>query len=566
MKLYFQLFVLAALTMLSLPLAAENSDIYGKWDRLPSDQLIVRANKFIFSETQKADSALVCFSIVANRLEKSETISDRQLLCEAYMGLWTAYFFNYFDYKKSFDYLSKAKKASVGMPDMQTRVFFCYGNIYQTLATQWGDQGFAAKAIDSYVQAFWQGNKINSREIVNLAFSNLIPLMWQQGTFNKMKKMWPVYQKCMRRGKRVAEIESSDLLYKGYLAMYEGRNDDAIKAFRKQIDIQGNNPRVFRVKFNAYENLALAYSRQGRYDDAIAAVRVVEKWAKGYDMKDGKLEVYQLLQEYLSKSGDEKAADAYSRQYYMLKDSMQNYQRVMSVGELEFLGRIDAANKQVEAMRERQRTSLIAFLVVACFAVVITVSLVVVYRKNRALSQANRVLYKKNTDIQAAEDELRRLHKEQISTLMAEKAETEKAVHSAVDNTKYKKSQLTEADKQQLMASINSVMDSSDEIFNTDFSVSRLAELCGSNYKYVSQVINEKTDGNFNSFLNDHRIREACRRIDSSDYDNYTIEALSNSVGFKSRTSFFTSFKHFTGLTPSEYIRLAKEKKNTAKC
>lgn len=561
MKMFFRLLSFVALLTLSLPLAAENADMYGKWDKLPSGQLIVRANKFIFSKMLKADSALVCFSIVANRLEKSETMADRRLLCEAYMGLWTAYFFNYFDYKKSFDYLAKAKKAADGMPDMQTRVFFCYGNIYQTLATQWGDRGLAAKAVDNYVQAFWQGNKINSREIVNLAFSNLIPLMWQQGTFSKMKKMWPVYQKSMKSGKRVLEIESSDLLYKGYLAMYEGRNYDAVKAFKQQIVIQGEDPTVFRVKFNAYENLALAYSREGRYDKAISAVRVVEKWAKDNDMKDGKLEVYHLLQEYLSKSGDEKAADVYRRQYYMLKDSMQNYQRVMSVGELEFLGRIDAANRQVEAMRDRQRTSLIAFFVVVCFAVVITVSLVVVYRKNRALSQANRVLYKKNTDIQAAEDELRRLHKEQISTLMSEKAESTAVSRGVADNIKYKKSQLSETDKRQLMASINAVMDSSDEIFNTDFSVSRLAELVGSNYKYVSQVINEKTDGNFNSFLNDHRIREACRRIDSSDYDNYTIEALSNSVGFKSRTSFFTSFKHFTGLTPSEYIRLAKEKK-----
>jgi AraC-like DNA-binding protein len=45
---------------------------------------------------------------------------------------------------------------------------------------------------------------------------------------------------------------------------------------------------------------------------------------------------------------------------------------------------------------------------------------------------------------------------------------------------------------------------------------------------------------------------------DTEHYGNFTIEAISSGVGFKSRTSFVTSFKRFTGLTPSEYQAQAK--------
>ena len=46
---------------------------------------------------------------------------------------------------------------------------------------------------------------------------------------------------------------------------------------------------------------------------------------------------------------------------------------------------------------------------------------------------------------------------------------------------------------------------------------------------------------------------------DLNNYGNYTIEAISESVGFKSRSTFVTSFKRITGLTPSQYQRMARE-------
>ena len=111
-------------------------------------------------------------------------------------------------------------------------------------------------------------------------------------------------------------------------------------------------------------------------------------------------------------------------------------------------------------------------------------------------------------------------------------------------------------DKQQLLKRIENVIETSDEIYSPDFSVERLAVLTDSKYKYVSQVINEYYDQNFNNFINQYRIKEACKRIDNhGQYANMTIEAIANSVGFRSRSAFFTSFKRITGLTPSEYLR-----------
>jgi AraC-like DNA-binding protein len=96
------------------------------------------------------------------------------------------------------------------------------------------------------------------------------------------------------------------------------------------------------------------------------------------------------------------------------------------------------------------------------------------------------------------------------------------------------------------------------EIYSHEFSLQRLSELVGAPYKHVSQVINEMYKFNFNNLLNEFRVREACRRLAEDDiYTNYTIEAIAESIGFKSRSNFISTFKKLTGITPSEYKRIA---------
>ena len=149
------------------------------------------------------------------------------------------------------------------------------------------------------------------------------------------------------------------------------------------------------------------------------------------------------------------------------------------------------------------------------------------------------------------------LQDKELST--ANDVETESGADNG-NSFKYKNSHLSDDNKQQLLSRILQVMDTSDEIFSPDFSLERLAMLSGSKYKYVSQVINEHYQQNFNNFLNSYRIKEACKRMrDMDNYGNFTIEAISESVGFKSRSTFVTSFKRITGLTPSQYQRMARK-------
>ena len=82
-----------------------------------------------------------------------------------------------------------------------------------------------------------------------------------------------------------------------------------------------------------------------------------------------------------------------------------------------------------------------------------------------------------------------------------------------------------------------------------------LAEAVGSHPNAVSRLINQETGGNFNDFVNSFRIRLAQERLRSETYRNYTVEAIGQSVGFRSKSAFYQAFKKQTGLSPSQYLK-----------
>ena len=88
---------------------------------------------------------------------------------------------------------------------------------------------------------------------------------------------------------------------------------------------------------------------------------------------------------------------------------------------------------------------------------------------------------------------------------------------------------------------------------NTDLTIYDLAKLANTNYKYLSRAIKQLSNQNFASYINSYRVEEAKRLLKNKEFDNYTIEALAEMSGFKSKSAFNTAFKKITGDTPSHY-------------
>lgn len=192
-------------------------------------------------------------------------------------------------------------------------------------------------------------------------------------------------------------------------------------------------------------------------------------------------------------------------------------------------------------------TCIVLLVVIVAFALLL--------RKNRQLARANLSIYKANLNVIAAADRERQMRTRYEGEIAAYREMMQ------ATNKKYQNSTLGDDDKAALTDRILRVFESGDEIFESNFDMNRLAELVGSTYKNVSQTVNEQLGKNFNQVLNEYRIKEACRRLnDQATYGNYTIEAIGESVGYGSRSTFVTQFKTLTGLTPSEFQNQARNK------
>ncbi len=90
---------------------------------------------------------------------------------------------------------------------------------------------------------------------------------------------------------------------------------------------------------------------------------------------------------------------------------------------------------------------------------------------------------------------------------------------------------------------------------DNQINLAKLSEITNISAQHISQVINSKTNGNFNDFINSYRVKYLLKKLYNKENKNYTLLSLAFECGFNSKTTFNRVFKENTGKTPSEYIK-----------
>jgi AraC-like DNA-binding protein len=115
----------------------------------------------------------------------------------------------------------------------------------------------------------------------------------------------------------------------------------------------------------------------------------------------------------------------------------------------------------------------------------------------------------------------------------------------------YERSALQNVDIDSARARLDELMRDERLYLDEELSLDSLgAELHLSRHQ-LSQLLNERIGKNFNEYLNEFRVRDACRML--IEEPERSVLSIAHAVGFNSKSSFHTAFRKFTGRTPLQF-------------
>lgn len=126
-----------------------------------------------------------------------------------------------------------------------------------------------------------------------------------------------------------------------------------------------------------------------------------------------------------------------------------------------------------------------------------------------------------------------------------------------------RKNQMPEKTKLKILEGLKQFEEGENYLKN-NFSLPSLASKLNTNTKYLSIILNEYYNKDFNNYLNELRINYIIRKLkNNAQYRQYKLSYLAEKSGFSSHSKFSAVFKSITGLPPSDFIKFLESEGET---
>lgn len=544
--------IMGVLLVCALAVVAEDVTFLNnrrQWEKLPTATLMQMGKDFM-NVKNLPDSAMLCYSLIANRYNESLKGEELQQCIRAHCWIGNIYFDYFVNYTEGYKYLLRAQDlAEKHHYDKFLPVIFnLLGNFYWVQEEfGLGDQCYM-EALAYHKKSFWKTIELKEYDKLPSDFINLIYIAFDEDKLMLITKERETYRKLIIPDS--AEFKfASEAMNVGVELFTKGHLEQALVTFRQALSknktTSPHNTAPLQVMIDMYVYKTLL--QLNRDEDALATLKHSKEvlQSKLPNLMPG---IYEEFAKYYRRQNNQPLADKYELLWRRSTDSIAQATQANSVNTVRFLHEIDKMNVEVKELTYREQTKQRILWIVGAAALVAIVLLVLLYINRRRIQENYRQLYEKNQALLAAEDARR------------QDAETEQLTEVVPEAPKYSHNQMDDDVMDELWLQIKRVMETSEEIYDEQFTIDQLAELIGAKKNYVSQTINTKTGQAFSVLLNEYRIREACRRMnDRENYGNYSVEGIAQSVGYGSRSHFAKLFKAATGVPPSTYMKMCKE-------
>lgn len=329
-------------------------------------------------------------------------------------------------------------------------------------------------------------------------------------------------------------IDAVSLSNIGKCLISKGKPDDAIPYLRAGLNrmLMDND---YELASDVSLELATSYLLKNDYKKTKTLIDSTQFFIRRSENTDLYQSLYPLMCRYYSKVGNKEQALAFFDSTLMINKYFQDKYSSLMILKAEQ----DLYETKARVMNEDMKAKENAFkykifygsIIILIISVGLIVS-IVLYHRNR---MAYRALVYKNQEW--ASEMLPYASFESADVLEEDDKSEEKAIEEE---------QPTQEDVA-LMKEVHELV-SKEKIFkNADLTLDLMAKQMSINRNYLSKAINQTTGKNFNTYINEYRVKEAIKILSNEKSDVISIDAIAFDVGFNNRTSFYQSFKKNNG-------------------
>lgn len=509
-----------------------------------SEELFDKGREYLLSKDMP-DSSLICFSTVANRYNPDYSVEQKRLCSKACNNLGYLYYHYFNDIPHAYEALSMAKLLSEETSDSLVYGQVCINlAILNQLCRQLGlANGMNDNSVRFYSDAFDVALRYHDWPTLLNSFANMTTVAFSDDCPETFKD----------RIIKFGEIALPDSIpgkqfyidrYNTAISVINKDYKSALEHINRQLNSLNEVYDRPHVKTQVYNELVHVYENMGYPDSARYYNQNAIDLAQSTENLYQEAILYKEKDRILKQQHKPLDADLAKLQFYELKDSLMAAHDLMMIENLSFIADVKRYNHIYAYTYDKQAKRLMIAIFISLLLIITIPMIVALYRRNRKLKESYAQLYDKQREILRQWDEVRTLHAKPVMQEIPIRHRT-----LNVDNADLIKNKVL------------AIMDSTDEIYSSEFSLDRLAELASVKPRVLSSVLNDTLNKSFYTLLNEYRVREACRRLEDEErYGHLTIEAISQSLGYKSRTTLVNVFKKQIGLTPTEYQRISRQK------
>ena len=300
-----------------------------------------------------------------------------------------------------------------------------------------------------------------------------------------------------------------------------GQREQAEALFQEHRQLQGLNPADMTAE-------GIYLTMTGRYDEALSLFDEADSMihASSEPITDIYVRTF-LLHKYdaLQKAGRDKEALALSDYMRQLSDSLRQQERQTDVEQLQEIKR-----QENEITSKRQSLVVHRIILASTFLVCLLIAYLLwrSYKYNKVLTEKNRKLY----------EEIEQRRKEQQHEMEQLQAAPEERLTA----------------EQQLFRRLCTLMDEQKPYTDAELNRNMLAQLLGTNEKYVEQAIRQCSKGEtVSDFINRYRLEHVTCLLKTT---NDPIAIIGELSGIPSRVTLARLFRNAYGMTPTEYRKI----------